>query len=280
MTQVSFEFFPPKSDAAEVKLWQAIKRLAPIQPRFVSVTYGAGGSTRRRTHACVRRLVQETDLQPAAHLTCVAASRAQIDEIIDDYAAIGVKHIVALRGDMADMGAFVPHPDGYQNSVELVGAIAKRGTFEISVSAYPEKHPDSHSFDVDMDILKAKIDAGATRAITQFAFDTQAHLRLRDRFIKAGLNIPLAPGIMPTTNFKTVRRMAKACNAHIPENLIAYYEGLDDDLSTRQHIAASVAVDQCRLLLAEGFDHLHFYTLNQAELTFAVCRILNLGAFA
>ena len=175
MTRISFEFFPPKSDQAEEKLWQAIDRLAPLQPDFVSVTYGAGGSTRDRTHACVKRLIEETNLQPAAHLTCVAASRADVDSVIDEYAALGVKHIVALRGDMPDMGAFQPHADGYSGSVDLVVALAKRGGFDITVSAYPEKHPESASMAADIDLLKAKIDAGATRAITQFAFDTTAH---------------------------------------------------------------------------------------------------------
>ena len=277
MTAISFEFFPPKTEAAADKLWHNLQRLAPLSPDFVSVTYGAGGSTRDRTHACVKRIIDETALKPAAHLTCVAASKAEVDSVIDDYAAAGVGHIVALRGDMPDMGAFSPHADGYAGSVELVAALAARGGFDITVSAYPEKHPESASLAADIDLLKAKIDAGATRAITQFVFDTEAHLRFRDALAAAGVTIPVIPGIMPTTNFAGARRMAEACGATMPEWLAALYEGLDDDADTRKHIAASVAVDQCRTLLQEGFGHLHFYTLNQADLTFAVCRILDLG---
>ncbi|MBT5518590.1 MAG: methylenetetrahydrofolate reductase [NAD(P)H] [Rhodobiaceae bacterium] len=277
MTAISFEFFPPKTEVAAEKLWHNISRLAPLGPDFVSVTYGAGGSTRDRTHACVKRIIDETNLNPAAHLTCVAASKAEVDSVVDDYAAAGVKHIVALRGDMPDMGAFSPHADGYSGSVELIEALAKRGGFEITVSAYPEKHPESGSLSDDIDLLKAKIDAGATRAITQFVFDTQAHLRFRDALAAANITIPVIPGIMPTTNFAGAQRMAAACGAHMPEALMALYAGLDEDPDTRKHIGASVAVDQCRKLLEEGFDYLHFYTLNQADLTFAVCRILQLG---
>lgn len=278
MTGISFEFFPPKSEAAGEKLWQSIGRLAPLAPDFVSVTYGAGGTTRDRTHACVKRIIDETDLKPAAHLTCVAAAKSEVDSVIDDYASAGVRHVVALRGDMPDMGAFQPHADGYTGSVELVAALAARGDFDITVSAYPEKHPESASIDADIDLLKAKIDAGATRAITQFVFDTEAHLRFRDRLAAAGVTIPVIAGIMPTTNFTGAKRMAEACGANVPAWLADAYEGLEDDADTRKHIAASVAVDQCRKLIDEGFGHLHFYTLNQADLTFAVCRILKLGA--
>ena len=280
MTSISFEFFPPKSEAAGEKLWQAIGRLAPLRPDFVSVTYGAGGSTRDRTHQCVKRIIDETDLKPAAHLTCVAASKTEVDSVVDDYAAAGVQHIVALRGDMPDMGAFQPHAEGYDGSVALVAALAKRGGFDITVSAYPEKHPESASLDADIDLLKAKIDAGATRAITQFVFDTEAHLRFRDRLAAAGITIPVIAGIMPTTNFAGAKRMAEACGAHVPQWLADAYEGLEEDADTRKHIAASVAIDQCRKLIDEGFESLHFYTLNQADLTFAVCRILKLGAAA
>ncbi len=280
MTGISFEFFPPKSEAAGEKLWQSIGRLAPLAPDFVSVTYGAGGTTRDRTHACVKRIIDETDLKPAAHLTCVAAAKSEVDSVIDDYASAGVRHVVALRGDMPDMGAFQPHADGYTGSVELVAALAARGDFDITVSAYPEKHPESASIDADIDLLKAKIDAGATRAITQFVFDTEAHLRFRDRLAAAGVTIPVIAGIMPTTNFTGAKRMAEACGANVPAWLADAYEGLEDDADTRKHIAASVAVDQCRKLIDEGFGHLHFYTLNQADLTFAVCRILKLGAAA
>ena len=280
MTGISFEFFPPKSEAAGEKLWQAIGRLAPLGPDFVSVTYGAGGSTRDRTHACVKRMIDETTLKPAAHLTCVAASKDEVESVIDDYAAAGVRHVVALRGDMPDMGAFKAPENGYAGSVELVAALAKRGGFDITVSAYPEKHPESASLDSDIDLLKAKIDAGATRAITQFVFDTEAHLRFRDKLAAAGITIPVIAGIMPTTNFTGAQRTAEACGAAVPQWLADAYEGLENDADTRKQIAASVAIDQCRQLIDEGFGHLHFYTLNQADLTFAVCRILKLGAAA
>jgi methylenetetrahydrofolate reductase (NADPH) len=280
MTGISFEFFPPKSEAAGEKLWQAIGRLAPLGPDFVSVTYGAGGSTRDRTHACVKRMIDETTLKPAAHLTCVAASKDEVESVIDDYAAADVRHVVALRGDMPDMGAFKAPENGYAGSVELVAALAKRGGFEITVSAYPEKHPESASLDADIDLLKAKIDAGATRAITQFVFDTEAHLRFRDKLAAAGITIPVIAGIMPTTNFTGAKRMAEACGAAVPQWLADAYEGLENDADTRKQIAASVAIDQCRQLIDEGFGHLHFYTLNQADLTFAVCRILKLGMAA
>ena len=280
MTSISFEFFPPKSEAAAERLWQSVGRLAPLRPDFVSVTYGAGGSTRDRTHQCVKRIIDETDLKPAAHLTCVAASKKEVDSVVDDYAAAGVRHVVALRGDMPDMGFFQPHADGYDGSVALVAALARRGGFDITVSAYPEKHPESASLDADIDLLKAKIDAGASRAITQFVFDTEAHLRFRDRLSAAGVTIPVIAGIMPTTNFAGTRRMAEACGAHVPQWLADAYEGLEEDADTRKHIAASVAIDQCRKLIEEGFESLHFYTLNQADLTFAVCRILKLGAAA
>ena len=280
MTGISFEFFPPKSEAAGEKLWQDIGRLAPLGPDFVSVTYGAGGSTRDRTHACVKRMIDETTLKPAAHLTCVAASKDEVESVIDDYAAAGVRHVVALRGDMPDMGAFKAPENGYAGSVELVAALAKRGGFDITVSAYPEKHPESASLDSDIDLLKAKIDAGATRAITQFVFDTEAHLRFRDKLAAAGITIPVIAGIMPTTNFTGAQRMAEVCGAAVPQWLADAYEGLENDADTRKQIAASVAIDQCRQLIDEGFGHLHFYTLNQADLTFAVCRILKLGAAA
>lgn len=274
MTAYSFEFFPPKSEKAEANLWQVVDRLSGLNPDFVSITYGAGGSTRERTHACVKKLSQETELTPAAHLTCVSASKAEVDAVIDSYKEVGVNHIVALRGDMPDMGAFVPHPDGYQSSTELVAAIAQRGGFEISVSAYPEKHPESASLDADIDMLKAKIDAGATRAITQFVFDTEHHLRFRDKLAAAGVDIELRPGIMPTTNFNGVCRMAEKCNTHVPQYLHDIYKGLDEEELIRQEIACFVAAQQCQLLTQEGFEHIHFYTLNQADLTLAVTRIL------
>jgi methylenetetrahydrofolate reductase (NADPH) len=274
---VSFEFFPPRTAEMEAQLWKAVARLAPLRPHFVSVTYGAGGSTRDRTHATVRRIIDETELKPAAHLTCVGASRAEIDSVIADYWAAGVRHIVALRGDMPDPGErYAAHGDGYQSTAELVSAIKHVAPFEVSVSAYPEKHPDSPSLEWDIDILKAKIDAGATRAITQFAFDYDLFARFRDRATAAGIVVPIVPGLMPTTNFKGVARMAARCGASIPNWLSALYEGLDSDVESRKLVASAVLVEQVRLLRAEGFDQFHFYTLNQAELTFAVCNMLGI----
>jgi len=274
---VSFEFFPPKNADMEAQLWNAIRRLAPLRPHFVSVTYGAGGSTRDRTHATVKRIVEETPLRPAAHLTCVGAPRAEVDAVVKQYWDAGVRHIVALRGDMPNLGeAYCAHPDGYQSTAELVAAIRAIAPFEVSVSAYPEKHPDSGSDDHDVKILKEKIDAGATRAITQFAFDYDVFARFRDRARKAGIAVPIVPGLMPTTNFKGVARMAGRCGATIPDWLATLYEGLEDDLESRKLVASAVLVEQVRLLRAEGFDQFHFYTLNQAELTFAVCNILGI----
>lgn len=273
--RVSFEFSPPKTPEAEEKLWIAIERLAPLKPAFVSVTYGAGGSTRERTHATVKRIVNETDMKPAAHLTCVGASRDEIDAVIRGYWEAGVRHIVAIRGDMPDMeGPYRPHPDGYQSTAELVRGIRAIGDFEVSVSVYPERHPESASFDQDIDLLKAKIDAGATRAIAQFAFETVHYERLLERVRKAGIDIPIVPGIMPTTNFKGVLRMSERCGATVPDWLRSYYEGLDDDLTTRRLIAATVATEQIHELERLGFRDFHLYTLNQADLTYAICHIL------
>jgi methylenetetrahydrofolate reductase (NADPH) len=274
---VSFEFFPPRSAEMETQLWNAIRRLAPLRPGFVSVTYGAGGSTRDRTHATVKRIIDETALKPAAHLTCVGASREAVDDVIRDYWAAGVRHIVALRGDMPELGAsYCAHEDGYQSTAELVRGIRAIAPFEISVSAYPEKHPDSPSLDWDLDVLKAKIDAGGSRAITQFAFENAVYTRFRDRARRAGIEIPIVPGLMPTTNFRGIARMAKRCGANIPAWLNTLYERLDDDLESRKLVASAVLVEQVRELKAEGFDQFHFYTLNQAELTFAVCNILGI----
>ena len=274
---ISFEFFPPKTPKLEATLWQSIKRLAPIGPKFVSVTYGAGGSTRTATHKIVKTIISDTDLNAAAHLTCVSASKEEVDSVIDDYKAVGVNHIVALRGDMPDMGLFQPHPNGYSSSVDLVEAIKKHGCFDISVSAYPEKHPESSSFEADINLLKAKINAGADQAITQFAFDTDVHASFRDKITACGINVPLIPGIMPTTNFKGVQRMAEKCGARIPDWLISEYIGLEEDLERRQEIAINVVVDQCRGLISEGFDRLHFYTLNQYKVISEACHILGLG---
>src|SRR5690349_17220941 len=264
---VSFEFFPPRTPEMETQLWNAIRRLAPLRPRFVSVTYGAGGSTRDRTHATVKRIIDETALKPAAHLTCVGASREAVDGVVRDYRQAGVRHIVALRGDMPELGArYCAHAEGYQTTAELVRGIRSIAAFEISVSAYPEKHPDSPSFEWDLDVLKAKIDAGASRAITQFAFETAVYTRFRDRAKQAGIDIPIVPGLMPTTNFRGIARMAKRCGASVPAWLNTLYERLDDDPESRKLVASAVLVEQVRELKAEGFDQFHFYTLNQAEL--------------
>ena len=275
---ISFEFFPPKTPKLEAKLWQSIERLAPIGPKFVSVTYGAGGTTRNTTHKIVKNIINDTELNAAAHLTCVAATKEEVDSVIDNYKSIGVNHIVALRGDMPDMGSFQPHPNGYSSSVNLVEAIKQHGCFDVTVSAYPEKHPESSSFETDINLLKAKIDAGADQAITQFAFDNDVYSSFRDKVIADGINIPLIPGIMPTTNFKGVQSMAEKCGTSIPGWLSAQYTGLEDDFERRQEISIKVAVDQCRQLISEGFDRLHFYTLNQYKVISEVCNILGLGA--
>lgn len=276
--RVSFEFFPPKSDEAEANLWKAIQRLAPLNPAFVSVTYGAGGSTRERTHRTVERILNETDLQPAAHLTCVEAGRDEVDEVIQGYKAAGVKHIVALRGDPPGGagigGVYQPRADGYANATELTAAISRIGGFDITVGAYPEKHPESPSIEHDIDVLKAKVDAGATRAVSQFFFDMDAFLRFRDRVRAAGVTIPLIPGIMPVSNFAGLQRMCGACGTALPDWLAAHFDGLDDDPETRKLIAASVAAETCARLQEEGFQDFHFYTLNRADLVYAICRVL------
>jgi methylenetetrahydrofolate reductase (NADPH) len=276
--RVSFEFFPPKTDEAEATLWQAIQRLAPLNPAFVSVTYGAGGSTRERTHRTVTRILAETALQPAAHLTCVEASREEIDEVIAEYKDAGVRHIVALRGDPPGGagigGVYQPRPDGYANATELAEAISRVGGFDITVGAYPEKHPESPSIEHDLDVLKAKVDAGATRAVSQFFFDMDAFLRFRDRVRAAGITIPLIPGIMPVSNFKGLKRMSASCGAAVPSWLEAHFDGLDDDPETRRLLAASVAAETCARLQEEGFSDFHFYTLNRADLVYAICRVL------
>ena len=274
---VSFEFSPPKTDEAEEKLWDAIKRLEPLAPAFVSVTYGAGGSTRERTHHTVQRIVRETSLKPAAHLTCVAHSRGEIDDVVRAYWDAGIRHIVALRGDMPNMtGAYQAHADGYQSTPELIAGIRKIGDFEISVSFYPERHPDSPSHGHDIDLLKAKMDAGASRALGQFCCDNDATARFRDDAAKAGISIPVVPGIMPSTNFTGVARMAGRAGASIPEWLAKAYEGLEDDVETRRIIAAAVLADQVQQLRARGFQQFHFYTLNQANLAYAASRLLGI----
>lgn len=275
--KVSFEFFPPKNPEMEEQLWRAIRRLEPLAPAFVSVTYGAGGSTRDRTHATVKRIVEETSLAPAAHLTCVAASRDEIDDVVRGYWDAGIRHIVALRGDTTEPGArYRAHNSGYHTTAELVAGIKRIAPFEVSVSAYPECHPDSESFDRDLDILKQKVDAGATRAIGQFCFDDEATARLRDRAAARGIDIPIVPGLMPTTNFKGVVRMSGRCGAKVPEWLMGLYDGLDDDPDSRRAIAAAVLARQVEDLRALDFDQFHFYTLNQADLTYAACRLLGM----
>lgn len=279
---ISFEFFPPKNDAMAATLWASVERLAPLAPRFVSVTYGAGGSTRERTHQTVKRILDETALKPAAHLTCVAATKAETDDIIRDYWQMGVRHIVALRGDPVEgIGtAFAAHPEGYQGSVALVAGIKAIGDFEIAVSAYPEKHPDSPSVEAEIDLLKRKIDAGATRAITQFFFDNAHYFRYLERVRKAGIGIEIVPGILPVQNFRQAAGFARGCGTEVPDWLAARFEGLDGDAETRRMVAAAVAVEQVFDLLDHGVTEFHFYTMNKADLVFAICHMLGLRAEA
>ncbi len=275
---VSFEFFPPRSEAAEQQLWSVVDRLAPLAPSFVSVTYGAGGSTREVTLETLRAINEKTTLRVAGHLTCVGRSREDVDATIRDYWDAGVRHIVALRGDMPTLGApFVPDPEGYASSPELVSAIRRIAPFEVSVSAYPEVHPESRSQAADLELLARKVDAGATRAITQFCFLPERVARFRDRVDRAGIKVPIVPGIMPATNFAAVSRMAGVCGATIPNWLAQRFEGLDDDPQTRAPIAAIIAARQIEELRCEGFDEFHFYTLNQADVVTAVCRLLDLA---
>jgi methylenetetrahydrofolate reductase (NADPH) len=276
--RVSFEFFPPRTAEMEQPLWQAIARLAPLQPNFVSVTYGAGGSTRERTHATVTRILAETMLTPAAHLTCVAATRAEADAVIETYAQAGVRHIVALRGDPpGGIGErFSPHPGGYRNAADLVAGIKRIADLEVSVSAYPEKHPDSADIAADLDMLKAKVDAGANRAITQFFFENDLYFRYLDRVRAAGIDIPIVPGILPVQNFTQTRNFAARAGASVPDWLAARFDGLDDDPATRKLIAAAVAAEQVLGLVDRGVSDFHFYTMNRADLAYAICHLLGL----
>jgi len=279
LPNISFEFFPPKTEEMERNLWDTIKRLAPLTPNFVSVTYGAGGSTRERTHATIVRILKETCLLPAAHLTCVGASRGEIDEVVDRYHEAGVRHIVALRGDPASgIGTpFVAHPDGYKTSPELVAGIKKRhGDIEVSVSAYPEKHPEARDFDRDIDTLQAKVDAGATRAITQVFFDNDYYLRYLDRVRARGIKIPIVPGIMPMHNFKQARNFVTRAGTTVPDWLAQKFDGLDHDADTRKLVAATVAAGQVQKLAKHGVDTFHFYTMNRADLVFAICHLLGI----
>jgi len=275
---ISFEFFPPKNEAMAESLWASVQRLGPLSPRFVSVTYGAGGSTRERTHQTVKRILDETSLKPAAHLTCVAATKAETDEIVRDYWEMGVRHIVALRGDpVTGLGTpFEAHPQGYQSSVDLVAGIKAIGDFEIAVSAYPEKHPDSPSVEVELDLLKRKVDAGATRAITQFFFDNDHYFRYLDKVRARGIDIEIVPGILPVQNFKAAANFAQRTGADMPAWLAARFEGLDEDVETRRLVAAAVAVEQVFDLLDRGVTEFHFYTMNKADLVFAICHMLGL----
>jgi len=273
---VSFEFSPPATPEAEETLWKAIRRLEPLKPQFVSVTYGAGGSTRDRTHRTVTRMLAETTLTPAAHLTCVNASRDEVDAVVRDYWAAGVRHIVALRGDPPGQigGAYTPREDGYANATELTRGVLAVAPFEVSVGFHPQIHPESGTLQQELHVLKAKVDAGATRAISDHFFDIDGFLRFRDAVRAAGIEIPLVPGIMPVSNFAGLVRMSKPMRVPVPDWLATHFEGLDDDPATRRLVAASIAAEMCAKLQEEGFEHFHFYTLNRAELTVAICRVL------
>lgn len=275
---VSFEFFPPKTPEMEATLWNSIQRFAPLAPKFVSVTYGAGGSTRERTHATVERIVKETRLHPAAHLTCVSASKGEVDEVVRGYWDAGVRHIVALRGDPpTGVGqTYEPHPEGYRTSADLVAGIRKSANFEVSVSAYPEKHPESPSFDTDLDILAAKVDAGATRAITQCFFDNDLYFHYLDKVRARGIDVPIVPGILPVSNFKQARNFAEKTGCYMPDWLAGRFEGLDNDAETRKLISAAVTAEQVFDLLDRGVTEFHFYTLNRADLVYAICHLLGI----
>jgi methylenetetrahydrofolate reductase (NADPH) len=277
---VSFEFFPPKPGEAEEAFWRAVKRLETVNPDFVSVTYGAGGTTRDRTLHTVKRLHDETTLKPAAHLTCVGATKEEVNEVVREFWNAGVRHILALRGDPpAGVGKkFEPHPQGYQNAADLVRGIRDIGSFEVSVSAYPERHPDSVSIEEDLAFMADKAEHGATRAISQFFFHNSFFLRLRDRVFARGIKIELVPGILPITNFARVCEFAGKCGAHIPPDLARRFAGLDDEPETRNLVAAIVAAEQVEALRREGVSEFHFYTLNRADLVYPICRVLQLGA--
>jgi methylenetetrahydrofolate reductase (NADPH) len=276
--RVSFEFFPPKNEEMEQTLWSSIARLAPLSPAFVSVTYGAGGSTRERTHATVKRILAESDLVPAAHLTCVAATRADVDAVVRNYVAAGVRHIVALRGDPTGGAGerYAPHPGGYVNAADLVSGIKRIADVEVSVSAYPEKHPDSPTVEADIDVLQAKVDNGAARAITQFFFDNDLYFRYVDKVRSRGIAIPIVPGILPVQNFAQTKAFAERCGASVPAWLAERFAGLNDDAATRKLIAAAVAAEQVLDLVDRGVTDFHFYTMNRADLVYAICHLLGL----
>jgi methylenetetrahydrofolate reductase (NADPH) len=273
--KLSFEFFPPKTDALETQLWACVRRLEPLSPRFVSVTYGAGGTTQARTHATVTRILRETSLVPAAHLTCVGATREEVDAVARTYWDAGVRHIVALRGDPpAGTQGYTPHPGGYAYAADLVTGLRAIGDFDVTVAAYPETHPTAVSPLADLDNLKRKIDAGATRAITQYFFETSTYLRFLDLALAAGITVPIVPGILPVTNFAQVKKFSAMCGASVPAWMETMFEGLDDDAETRRMVAAAIAAEQVRLLQANGIDEFHFYTLNRPDLTYAIAHLL------
>ncbi len=277
LLKISFEFFPPRNEKMERDLWDAVKRLEPLAPKFVSVTYGAGGSTRERTHNTVARITEETSLAAAAHLTCVSATREEVDDVARRYWDAGIRHIVALRGDAPEgEDTYTPHPGGYAYAADLVTGLKKVADFEVSVAAYPETHPTASSADADLDNLKRKIDAGAVRAITQYFFDGDVYLRFMDRVHAAGVNVPVVPGILPVTNFAQVRKFSAMCGTSVPQWMADLFEGLDDDPETRKLVAATVVAEQCRMLQANGVNEFHFYTLNRADLAYAISHILGL----
>lgn len=276
--RVSFEFFPPKSDEMEARLWETISRLEPLSPHYVSVTYGAGGSTRERTQRTVARILRQSTLSPAAHMTCVDASREEVDETVREFAAMGVTRFVALRGDpAAGVGAaYRPHPQGYSNGAELAGAIRAIGDFEVSVSAYPEKHPESADFATDVDMLKRKVDNGATRAITQFFFDNDTYERYVERVRRAGIYVPIVPGILPIHNFAQVANFSARCGAHVPAWLAERFDGLDRDPQTHALVASAIAAEQVLDLVERGIGEFHFYTMNRADLAYAICHLIGI----
>lgn len=275
--RVSFEFFPPKNEKMETALWASIRKLEPLNPEMVSVTYGAGGSTRERTHATISRILKDTGLTPAAHLTCVGATKGEIDDIAREYWDMGVRHIVALRGDMPEVGAaYAPHDQGYINATDLVAGLKKIGDFHLSVAAYPESHPDSADGQADIDNLKRKIDAGADQAITQYFFDVDMYFRFMDRVMAAGITVPVIPGIMPVTNFAQAKNFSARCGTTIPKWLENLFEGLDGRPEIRRHVAATVAAEQCMRLAQGGVRKFHFYTLNRSELTTTICHFLGI----
>ena len=271
---LSFEFFPPRTEALEQQLWACIRRLEPLAPRFVSVTYGAGGTTQARTHATVARIVADTALTPAAHLTCVGASRGEVDDVARQYWDAGIRHIVALRGDVPGAGDYVPHPDGYAYAADLVAGLKRVADFEISVAAYPEVHPTAANPLADLDNLKRKLDAGATRAITNYFFENATFLRFLDLALAAGITAPIVPGIMPVSNYAQIVKFSAISGVRVPEWLGRFFEGVEDEMETRRMLAAVVAAEQVRALQANGIDEFHFYTLNRPELTYAIAHIL------